>query len=92
MRHGVPATQEEIATLCQYHEISDLDKRNKWQEDVRNRYKQYKDYIINEQTQSKLSKLRKKVAKGTMLEKKKLPARLKYVEKGASDLFFGRDE
>ena len=98
MRHGVPATQEEIATLCQYHEIPDLDKRNKWQEDVRNRYKQYKDYIINQQTQSKLSKLRKKVAHTadkvlhTETEKKKIPTFAKYIEQKVSDTVLGKEK
>ena len=98
MRHGVPVTQEEIATLCQYHEVPDLDKRNKWQEDVRNRYKQYKDYIINEQTQSKLSKLRKKVAHTTdkvlhtETEKKKIPTFAKYIEQKVSDTVLGKEK
>ena len=98
MRHGVPVSQKEVALLYKYHEIPDLDKRAERYAAIRERHDRYKNYMINKQTASKLSKTRKKAARKvdsifkTDLEHKRIPTWSKYAENKISNLVLGRDE
>lgn len=98
MRHGVPVTQEEVAFLYKYNDFEDANAKAARYSKIRMRHKQYKDHLINKQTQSKLSKLRKKVTHTadavlhTKLEKKKIPNFAKYVEQKISDVTLGKDK
>ena len=97
MRHGVPVTQEEVSLLFKHHEISNLNKRVDKFTAINARNNQYKNYIINKQTNSKLSEVRNKVAKNTdsllktNFQHKTIPAWMKYVEQKISDTGLGKD-
>lgn len=95
LRHGVPAKLEEVALLYKYHEIPDLTKKAERFEAARERYNGYSHYLIEKQTKSKLSILRKKVAQttdetlNTNLEEKRIPVCAKRLEKKISDAVLG---
>lgn len=98
LRHGVPASVEEIATQYKYHEIPDLEERKAKFAAVRKRYNRFKDYLLSKKTESKLAVLRKKVAHqtdavlGTKTEERKLPLFAKLLEKKVSDKILGEKQ
>jgi hypothetical protein len=96
LKHGVPAKIEEVALAYKYHKVPDLDKREMQFSRIRERYNRFKNYLINKETQSKLSVLRNKIAQetdaklGTNLQERKIPLFAKVVEKKVSDTILGK--
>ncbi len=92
-KYGVRVDLEEVAQLYKHHEIPDLKDRQQLFDDIRNRHASYVDALLR----CKQSKVRYKLAAlvdrtlGTKFKDKKIPVRVKRIEKRISDKIFGKD-
>ena len=95
MRHGIPVRLDEVALLYNHHEIPKLEERKEEFKAKRERYERRMEYVSDSLNKSKLGKLRKKIANfgdkvlKTKRVNKKLPIKIKRIEKNFSDKFFG---